>query len=318
MLGVETSYWDVAGHHHEASTEALRARRRGGRGRPPAGRPTHAEPVVVGRPTASPPAAAAMPSSCSPTAPASTSPSTATSRSAGRSRSAATVWRVGAAEESTVVVPPTTMPQSARSPPAPGCSCRCTRCGSDDGRFPSFAHLADVLHPGRPARRRRFVATLPLYAGVPRRSLRPEPVLADQPAALERGLPRRPVAARPRRSRRRATSSTGRSSPVAAAASCSRRPPTSIRTCRPASTRCVTARPDVARYARFRAGRPTPADAGTRPSPSSAATSSPSSSPRPARRHRDRRAAPRARPARSAAIPPGTRRGPTATSARRA
>ena len=133
--------------------------------------------------------------------------------------------RIGDATATLVVAPPT-MPHDAR----PRRARRPVRAGlrAVDARRP-----AAVVRPsGRPRRataraRPRRALDAPAVRRVPRRPVRPQPVLAHEPAALERGVPRRCVVADRRPPTDWTGWSTGRRWVGAAGGSCWPPPPTS-------------------------------------------------------------------------------------------
>ena len=92
-----------------------------------------------------------------------------------------------------------------RSPAAPGCSCRRTRCGSAASPLPSFAHLAALAGDGAPASALDVVVDAAAVRRVPRRAVRPQPVRAGRAGCTGTRSTSTTPRCRPPRRRRSAT-----------------------------------------------------------------------------------------------------------------
>ena len=104
----------------------------------------------------------------------------------------------GLDESTTIVVAPDRMPSSVALAGRTGVFAPAYALWEHDSPLPSFEQLRG-LSEALPGLGVDLLVTLPLYAGVPRRAVRPEPVRPGEPPALERGVPQRHRAARGRR-----------------------------------------------------------------------------------------------------------------------
>ena len=161
----------------------------------------------------------------------------------------------------TVIVPPPAMPRDPALAGSAGLFVPTYALWEQGSPLPSFAHLAAFTATAARIGA-RFVATLPLYAAFLDDPFDPSPYAPvsrlhwNEVYLDDAALPAAPLPAQGD-----LVDWADAGGPPARSAARGRRA-TSTRTCRPGSTRSVAARPDVADYARFRASRPTAADAG--------------------------------------------------------
>ena len=158
-----------------------------------------------------------------------------------------------------VVVAPRIMPRSAEFAGTAGLFVPTYALWEADTPLPSFRHLHQLAASDEVVRHRRRVDTAAV-CDVPRRPVRSEPVLADQPAALERGVPRRRGPARTSRRRRSPARSTGGRSRRGGARNSWKRRRRLDADQRAHLATFVAEHPDVADYARFLADRDSSGD----------------------------------------------------------
>jgi 4-alpha-glucanotransferase len=260
-LGVETSYWDVEGGYHEASAETLRAivEVLAADVDPPGA----LDPVVVGRVRT-----VAVGAVTEAELVLDDGTAVALRPAGGRVELPAELpvgcHRVATAHGAvTVVVPPPTMPRSPALAGSAGLFVPTYALWEERSPLPSFANLAAFARSAA-GLGAGFVATLPLYAAFLDEPFDPSPYAPlsrlhwNEAYLDDDGLPAAP--ARPQgelvdwaelaaRRRRQLLEMAADLDPSDAAG----------------IDALVAARPDVADYARFRAARPTAADAGAPP-----------------------------------------------------